>query len=139
MIVTQQEKERLEEKLSEGWLLSPELFGDVGADIHDFFIGNYVYFLNNVNSLDKLLEGLRQLSPLADDALKVASRINREEFDYFKINIPNYRKGLRGNHKYRRLLIPERFLEVSLSEIPEKCQVPDGTALIRMMEWGVEK
>ena len=134
MIVTQQEREKLEEKLSEGWQLSQELFGDPGCDIHDFMLENYTYFINHVDSVEKLREGLRQLSPITDDALKVAESMSEQDFAYFKENLPAYREGTKTDKKYGTLLIPNRILAVGLLGLSERYGAPDGAVLVRLME-----
>ncbi len=129
----------LREKLDNEWELSSELFGDVGGDIHDFESYNYVYFLDNVKSLNDLIEGLRQLSPLADDALKVAESMSDKNFHKFKKSLPEERCGERSvmPKKYDALLVPKRFITVL--PIAEKFLVSLGTALIRMIEFEEDK
>ena len=110
MRATLDEQERLELKLEDyGWSVSRDLFGDTGADINDFEIYNYTHFLDNVKSQKDLLEGLRQLSPLADDALEVAEQMNHQDFYEFKTALAYERKQEdRKMHKrYLALVIPK--------------------------------
>lgn len=129
-------KERWERVLEEGkgWGLSPDLFGEVGPgqiDIYAFRADHWVFFLNNVNSLENLLEGLRQLSPLVDDALEVAEQMGDRDFRKFKKALVKERRGEKAMPgKYDALLIPEGFLLGAL--VADKFEVPLGAALIRL-------
>ena len=129
----------LREKLDNWWKLSPELFGDIGGDIHGFEIYNYLYFLDNVKSLNDLIEGLRQLSPLANDALKVAESMDDKDFHKFKKSLSEKRCGKKSvmPKKYGALLVPKRF--IATLPITEKCLISLGTALIRMVEFEEDK
>lgn len=121
------------------WQVSDRLFGDPGCDIHDFEMGNYLYFLDNVKSLADLIEGLFVLSPLADDALEVAEQMNESDFYDFKIALAHER-GIcqRGEMdsifpaRYMPLLIPKQFVWGNF--LADKFEVPLGTALIRIIE-----
>ena len=118
--------------------VSRELFGDVGCDINDFELFNYVYFLDNVKSLRDLLKGLEELSPLADDALEVAKLMTEQDFWNFKRTLVYERKQKESRmlQKFFHLLIPDRFL--AGQQIAKKARVPLGAVLIRIMEWEAE-
>lgn len=96
-----------------------------------------MYFLNNVASLESLEEGLRQLSPLADDALAVAEQMDEEDFSEFKRALSHERHiAQEGGEsrmpiKYGPLLIPERFLVAT--PVAEKFAVGLGATCMRIM------
>ena len=117
------------------WKVSSDLFGDVGCDIHDFEPYNYTYFLDNVKSIEDLLKGLCQLSPLADDALKVAERMNQQDFYEFKSALAYERRqeDSRLPNKYDALVIPKWFIPAI--SIADKCKMPLGAALIRVIKY----
>lgn len=119
------------------WTLSEELFGDVGCDINDFQIDNYTYFLDNVKSCENLIRGLRQLSPLADDALLIAESMSEREFHKFKRVLVKERCGEYSNapKKFRVIIIPKRFTPAI--PLVDKCQVPLGAVLIKLIEEGI--
>ena len=144
-----------EEREEEGfgcWSVSRDLFGDdPGSDIHDFQSDSYKYFLDNVKSLTDLVEGLRQLSPFADDALAVAEKMNEKDFTKFKQALSGERRALSDSHeeqlplflklepltlapkmprKYFALLIPKQFIIAELAA--EKFNVCLGVALIQI-------
>ena len=114
--------------------LPKELFGDAGCDINDFQIDNYTYFLDNVKSCEDLIRGLRQLSPLADDALLVAEDMSEREFHKFKHVLAKERRGEYSNapKKFRVIMMPSLFTPAIL--LADKFQVPLGTALIKLIE-----
>ena len=135
--------ERMCLKLYEGWHLSPRLFDyDVGSDIHDFEMSSYVYFLDHVRSKEDLLQGLHELSPLADDALAVAERMSDQNFIDFKLALIREKQITSGGltlescmpKRFDHLVLPKRFLKVLLSGIPEKFEVCLGVALVRCVE-----
>ena len=134
MIITQEQKSKLEEKLCEEWVLPIELFGDMGADIYNFEVDNYTFFLDNVKSLNQLLEGLQDLSPLADDALNIVEKMKEQDFLIFKEALQYERKmeDSRLPNKYHPLVIPQKFILATL--LAKEYEVPLGAALIRMME-----
>ena len=136
MEVTQDQKSKLEKKVNEDWWSLPkELFGgDVGPDMLDFEIYNYTFFLDNVKSVSQLVEGLQDLSPLADDALAVAEKMKEQDFLRFEGALQYERKMKDGKlpKEYAPLVIPQRFIQAGL--LSEKFEVPLGTALIRMIE-----
>jgi hypothetical protein len=129
------------EKLSRirGWSVSKELFGDTGCDIHDFESYNYVYFLDNVNSLEDLVKGLTELSPLFDEALIVARKMTENDFFDFKLQLAHERKIVKSEiyeesklqRKYFPIVLPSIFISAHL--ITEKYEVPLGVALIRIV------
>lgn len=128
----------LQKRIGE-WELSYRLFGNIGYNIYDFEMGNYVYFLDNVKSLADLIEGFIQLSPLANDALEVAEQMNENDFYDFKIDLAHERSICQRYEmdsifpaRYIPLLIPEQFVLGSL--LADKFIVPLGTALIRIIE-----
>jgi len=115
------------------WNLSRDLFGDVGADINDFEAYNYIYFLDNVKSIEDLLEGLCQLSPLADDALEVAEHMDQQDFYEFKLALAyERRQDSKLPNKYSALVIPNWFIYAI--PVTDKCKIPLGAALIRVIE-----
>jgi len=125
-------RERLDAR--EKWDLSPDLFGDVGADINDFEAYNYAYLLDHAKSLDDLIQGLSELSPLADEALEVAEQMNNKDFAEFKRALERERlqKDSSMPSRYMPLLVPKRF--VSAGIVAEMCVMPLGAAIIRIME-----
>ena len=123
-----------------GWTLSRALFGDVGADIYDFEMFNYVYLLDHATSREALVNGLRELSPLADDALDIAEQMTEGDFYDFKIALAHERGiSARGDgeskmpDKYYALILPERL--ITAIGLAQKAEVPLGAAIIRMMEF----
>ncbi len=137
MQATLEEKTKLMQKLDEDsppWNLSSDLFGNVGVDINDFETHNYTYFLDNVKSLEDLLEGLNQLSPFADDALKVAESMNQQDFCEFKLTLAYERRmeDSKMPKRYITLALPKWFLySIPLAD---KAIVPLGATLIRLIE-----
>jgi hypothetical protein len=130
---------KLRKKLREGWSLFRELFGDFGVDIYDLEMENYNYFLDHVKSLAKLISGLEELSPLADDALEVATQMSEQEFYDFKRALARERglserdeTGTTLSPAYMRLVLPDRFLTALL--IASEANVALGVALIRLIE-----
>ncbi len=134
MIITQEQKSKLEERLYEEWVLPTELFGDMGVDIYNFEVDNYTFFLDNVKSLNQLVEGLQNLSPLADDALSIAKKMKEQDFLIFKKVLQYERKmeDSRLPNKYLSLVIPQKF--ILANPLAEEYKVPLGAALIRMIE-----
>lgn len=122
-------------KIKEGWSLPLPLFyndDSYSGCIYDFEIGNYISFLDNVKSLQDLIQGLRELSPLTDDALSVAEGMNDNDFIYFKLALIKERQNSKLNNnfeqpnvmenKYLPILIPTNFIPAS--EIADLCKVP---------------
>ena len=137
---TPYERSKLEQRLTgaeddPGLTTSRDLFGYFGADIYDFEIYNYNYFLDNARSLDHLLDGLRQLSPFADDALALAEHMGDLDFCDFKLALAYERHH--GDSKmpdrYLPLVIPKWFIPGVL--LAEACLVPLGAALVRLIEF----
>lgn len=133
-------RERLDEH---PWKLSEDLFGNVGAEIYDFLMENYVYFLDHAGSLADLKRGLWELRPLFDDALDVAEQMNDRDFKKFKLALCYERelaKGIEGRSKmparYLVLLFPRRL--VKAFPLAEQALVPLGVALIRVAEFEEE-
>ena len=127
---------KLEAKLMEipTWQVSRELFGNTGADINDFELFNYAYFLDNAKSLEDLVRGLEELSPLADDALDIARTMTERDFCDFKLALVHERKQeeSRMPEKFVRLLLPDNFMIGQ--PMAEKFEVPLGAAVIRLIE-----
>jgi len=117
------------------WSLSGNLFGDVGVDIWDFEIDNYIYFLDNIRSLEDLLRGLHELSPFADDALEVAKGMNAQNFYEFKLTLAYERRqeDSKMPEKYYALVLPKWFSPYALL-LAEKAIVPLGATLIRLLD-----
>lgn len=143
-----------EEREAEGfgqWSVSQDLFGnDSGSDIHDFQLDGYKYFLDNVKSLTDLVEGLRQLSPFADDALAVAEKMSEKDFRKFKRALPGERRALPGLYeeqlslyskleppkmprKYFAILVPKQFIISGF--VAEEFEICLGVALIQIMKY----
>ena len=120
------------------WKLSPILFGEEVRDITDFMSYNYVFFLDHVASREELVRGLRELSPLADDALDIAEHISDQDFIKFKLALRRERASIKKFSKgtmppeYLALVIPVRFPEAILAA--EEFEEPLGVTLIRNME-----
>lgn len=145
MRATLEEKTKLMRRLDENnfsWCLSTNLFGDTGCDIYDFEIYNYTYFLDNVRSIEDLLEGLKQLSPFVDDALAVAERMSYQDFVDFKLALAYEHRLAKENgnskmpKKYMPLVVPKWFIPAL--HIAEKFEAPLGIALIRLVECEVD-
>lgn len=135
--------ERMRSKLENGpWYLSSRLFGDDRwGDIHDFEFSSYIYFLDQAKSVNDLIEGLRELSPFADDALAVAEHMSEQDFIDFKLALIKERQAVKQEElescmprRFGPLVLPKRILDVQLRGIPEKFRVPLGTALVRVLE-----
>ena len=116
--------------------LPEELFGDAGCDIHDFEIDNYVYFLDNVKSCEDLIRGLRQLSPLVDDALLIAESMNKQEFLRFKCVLAKERREEYSNvpKKFRTIMMPKQFVSAMLLVDKDKYEVCLGVVLLRLID-----
>src|SRR3989338_3830782 len=116
MIITQEQRFKLEKKLHSDWSLGDPIWGDVWC----LEASDYSKFLDNVKSLPDLIGGLNHLSPLADDALGVAERMNEEDFYRFKFALKNERSISKSGenskmpYKYGSLVIPEMFIPASL-------------------------
>ena len=127
---------------TDGWWLSSKLFYDETydgmLDIHAFEICNYNNLLDNAKSLQDIIDGLRELSPLADDALEVVESMNDNDFYNFKLALAYERRSAELDdeskmpRRYNPLLIPERFL--SAGYLTKEFDVTLGVALIRIME-----
>ncbi len=109
-------------------------FGD-GSDVE----GSYIYFLDNVSSLEELNQGLEELSPFADDALEVSRNMTVHDFCDFKLSLPFGRRGV--SH-----VMPKNFLPILLPSLilkgmilSEKFAAPLGTTLVRMLEVELEQ
>ena len=134
------EKSLLIQKLRSHWDLPTDLFGKTtfgngGCEIIDFEPEDYVYFLDNVKNLENMIEGFRCLSPLADDALKVAESMGKSEFNKFKklLSYERHKEETRTlSKKYLPLVIPKRFFDAYV--LSEEYQVSLGIALIRLAE-----
>ena len=135
-------KVKLKVRMSENgwhWKLSGRLFGDIGCDIGDFEIFNYTYLLDNSRTREDLIAGLREISPLADDALAIAEQMSDQNFCDFKLALIQERKiawqeedgGSVMPEMYSTLLIPKLFICAFF--IADKFQVPLGAALIRII------
>src|SRR3989344_5948621 len=154
--LSDQTKQRttFEEREAEGfgqWSVSRDLFGDdAWSDIHDFQSDSYKYFLDNVKSFTDLVEGLRQLSQFADDALAVAEKMSEKDFRKFKRALPGERRALSDSYeeqlqlyqkleppkiprKYFALLIPKQFITAGF--VADKFEVCLGAALIQIMKY----
>ena len=112
--------------------------GLLGCDrkyIWFFDFGDYVYFLDHVQSLGDLVLGLYELSPLADDALVVAETMTPADFSIFKVSLAQEREKRDNSVLSEReqiIILPWRFVHAAL--LAEKYQVPFGAALIRIMD-----
>lgn len=108
----------------------------------DFEISNYTHFIDNVPSLEKLIEGLALLSPFVDDALDIAESMQESDFCTFKLALPRERKAATGEgsscmpESFVQLLLPDRFLGALLLG---GSGASLGVALIRMMEVEAKK
>ena len=101
----------------------------------------YRYFIDHVPTLAMLREGLHQLSPYADDALRRASRMSEAEFTEFMAAVVHERHIValgHGDTKMKTedgcLLLPNRFMDAILLANTAGC--PLGAALIRLYELG---
>ena len=124
-------------EVESGYPVSSKLFGDVGAGIFDFEFYNYNYLLDNVETLEALVEGLEQLSPFADDALEITKTFSVEDFDRFKTDLSEERAlsdkadtDSTFPHDWLPILIPSRFIEAQL--LSSAARAPLGAALIRI-------
>jgi len=61
-------------------------------ELTDFEITDYNRFLDTVETLEDLIEGLAELSPFADDALDVAESMTANDFTIFKLALIHERK-----------------------------------------------
>jgi len=110
--------------------LAPGLFREAGADMHDFEIWHYEYFLDRTESLAGLLYGLRELAPFADDALAVAETMDEEEFQVFKKALTEKQPIIAY---YEPIIMPRRFVMGDF--IAKKFQVSLGVALLALAEF----
>ena len=132
--------ERLDIDHSDDWILSEHLFGDGMIDINDFESNNYNYFLDHVASLDELIAGLQQLSPLADDALSVAENMNERKFQRFKSALKAERDCKSRSafpKKLGSLILPINFIQATV--LTEIYEVSLGVALIKLDEKNQQK
>jgi|SRR3990170_8215937 len=135
MAATREQKAKLLEKLTreDNWHFLPrELFGEP-LFLYDLEPKHYNYFLDNVETIYKLREGLHLLSPLADDALAIAEKMSGEDFSVFKLALAYERKreDSRMPREYLSLLAPPTFIPAILAA--DKFQVSLGTSLIQLM------
>ena len=138
--MNEHEKSLLIQKLKGPWYLPTNLFckssfREGGCEIIDFESEDYVYFLDNVKTLEEIIEGFHCLSPLADDALRVAESMSHKDFIKFKKALSYERRQEENSKmpkKYQTIVIPDRFVNAAL--ITEEYQVSLGTALIRLAE-----
>lgn len=98
-----------------------------------------IYLLDNATSHEALVNGLRELSPLTDDALKIAEQMSDQDFYDFKIALAHERGlsmhgevGSKLPKKYLALVLPRRL--IAATELAQKAQAPLGAVIIRMME-----
>ncbi len=137
--MTEQRRWTLEERFNQekDWKISPRLFGDCGADINDFELHNYNYLLDHARSVQDIVNGLRELSPLVDDALEVAEKMREADFYEFKLALA-YERGhidyevSKIPDRYFPLVIPKRFFNAV--HLADKYLAPLGAMLIRIME-----
>ena len=133
----------LKERFNNGqssWFISKKFFGSDVTDIFDFEPHNYTYFLDNVSSVGDLIRGLRELSPLVDDALSVAEGMNKIDFASFKLALIRERKiALDGEvgsimpSKYNSVLMPSRFPFAYV--VASGFRTPLGSALVRIKQY----
>jgi len=125
----------------EPWLLCYEFFGEGKRDveIYDFGAPNYTLFLDRATSKPVLIEGLCQLSPLADDALKLAEGLSPVEFLEFRETLTKERSGTHTHRtsKFFEILVPRGFVEAQI--ISEIFEVSLGHTLIGLMELGQQR
>lgn len=120
-----------------GWKVSKELFGNVGIDIYDFEMSNYIFFLDNVATLEDLIRGLQELSPLVDDALAIAKKMNEKDFYRFRKALPRERASAlidgqsHMSNKFQGLLLPQLIL--SSMFLVEEFQVALGVMMITIL------
>jgi len=115
------------------WFLSKDLFGNNMIDVYDFEPANYNYFLDRVTSLADLIKGLQELSPLADDALSAAEKMNERDFQLFKASLTKERTHEIGSafpKRFYPLIMPKKFISATI--IAEKYEVCLGVALIQL-------
>ena len=121
---------------------------------YDFDMSDYTCFIDRVKSRKDLVEGLRQLSPFADDALEMAEKMDEIDFKKFKRALPRERrafaeliegeqlflfprmKGPKMPRKFFTLLIPKRFIQAAL--LAEKGETTLGVALMRLGIFEIE-
>jgi len=116
------------------WILSERLFGGM-TEINDFEASHYNYFLDHVSSLNELITGLQELSPLADNALSIAENMNEREFQRFKSALKKERNREFTSalpKKFGPLLLPNNFISATM--LAEKYEVALGVALIQLAE-----
>lgn len=153
-------KEREQRLMESSWFLNRKLFGDdCGIDINDFDGASYAFFLDNVPSVEALVEGLAELSPLADDALSIAEQMTLRDFAEFKLALARERRlrkierGIEAAESKNQLLLPGFPPEITGGSMPdkylallcpasfvpaamlaEKFEVPLGAAILRLSE-----
>lgn len=129
----------LEDRLNfkDPWLLIPPHF-DGFIEIWDFEAHHYVNFLNSTRSIDDLVTGLTQLSPLADDALDLAEKMSDSDFEQFKAELSAERSQAKNlsettntQLRFGALMLPSQFLPAQL--LAPQFEATLGTALIRIM------
>lgn len=130
-------QDRVTERIYEGrsWKPSPELFGEYVCDMYDFDTHNYIHLIDNSRTRIDLVKGLRELSPLADDALEVAELMDDKNFYEFKIALAYERTQVLDSKmpdRYLPLVLPKRF--VTALPLTEKFAVALGVALIKIKE-----
>lgn len=129
-----QMSEKFDDK--DGWDLPQRLFPTSDGLIHDFEVDDYVAFLNSVVSHSDLVEGLQNLSSLADDALIRAQEMTSEDFGRFKEAMARERdlseaqeeSGSQMPEEWLPILMPERFLQAYL--MAQSFNVPLGARLL---------
>ncbi|GEM_PF-7039145 len=120
-------------------LFGTDLHNDIASQIWDFSIEHYVFFLDNVGSLEDLLKGLDDLDPFVDDAIAVARNMSEAGFADFKLALAHEHRCSSGEEPESRmpvvfndLVLPILFIPAML--LADKAAVSMGTALIRIME-----
>ncbi len=123
------------------YFLSQRLFQcESSNELTDFEITDFGRFLDTVQTLGDLIEGLAELSPFADDALSVAESMTSDDFVTFKLALIHERKIVSGEEdlvsnmpkQFVILLLPAQFMEAFF--IAEQFQVSLSVAMIRNLE-----
>lgn len=110
------------------------------GDIMTFEPEDYTYFLDRVaTSRKRLIEGLSELSPFADDALTVAEQMSDLDFSRFRQALAKERQRAGDPRisgifpaKWQCILLPAAFIQAAPARI--QYGAPLGCVLIKLAE-----
>ncbi|MEK7621698.1 MAG: hypothetical protein AAB415_00810 [Patescibacteria group bacterium] len=104
---------------------------------------DYAHFLSKVQTLEDLRQGLKELSPFADDALAVAETMDDADFVEFKLTLAHEKRMLvdhvgesRLPRRYLSLVLPTCLLKAG--PVAQEFNVSIGVAMLRLVQEGID-